>query len=46
MNILIEAIKNSNFNREKLQKKMTKTHYKGVTGLIEFDKKWQSFGTY
>jgi|FLOH01.1.fsa_nt_gi ABC-type branched-subunit amino acid transport system substrate-binding protein len=44
MNILIEAIKNSNFNREKLQKKMTKTHYKGVTGLIEFDKNGSRLG--
>ncbi len=38
MNLIMEAIKHSGLDREKMQKTMSKTHYKGVTGSIQFDK--------
>lgn len=37
MNIIINAIKNSQFDREKIREIMSKSYHKGVTGLIEFD---------
>ncbi|PHS54360.1 MAG: hypothetical protein COB01_01860 [Lutibacter sp.] len=39
MNLLIESIRNSGFDREKIQEAMSKIQYKGVTGSIQFDKK-------
>jgi ABC-type branched-subunit amino acid transport system substrate-binding protein len=39
MNLIIEAIKLSDLDREKIQGVMTKTHFKGVTGSIQFDEK-------
>lgn len=37
MNVIINAIKNSHFDREKIRETMSNSHHKGVTGLIEFD---------
>ncbi len=37
VNVIIKAIKNSGFNREKLKKAMSNIRFKGVTGLIQFD---------
>ena len=37
MNILVTAIKNSNFNIDILKDVMMKIHYKGITGEISFD---------
>ena len=39
MNLIIEAVRNSGSDREKIQGAMSKTHYKGVTGSIQFDEK-------
>jgi branched-chain amino acid transport system substrate-binding protein len=39
MNLIIEAIKHSGPDREKMQETMSNIHYKGVTGSIKFDKK-------
>ncbi len=39
MNIIMEAIKHSELDREKIQEVMSKTHHKGVTGFIQFDDK-------
>ena len=39
MNLIIEAVRNSGFDREKIQGAMSKIHYKGVTGPIQFDEK-------
>ncbi len=44
MNLMIEAIKNSGFDREKIQAAMTKTNYQGVTGPIRFDDKGNRAG--
>jgi ABC-type branched-subunit amino acid transport system substrate-binding protein len=44
MNIIIEAIKNAGFDREKLQKAMSNIHYQGVTGSIQFDEKGNRLG--
>jgi len=44
MNIIIEAIKNAGFDREKLQKAMSNIHYQGVTGSIQFDEKGNRVG--
>lgn len=44
MNIIIEAIKNTGFNREKLQKSMSNTNYQGITGSIQFDDKGNRVG--
>ena len=44
MNIIVEAIKNTGFNREKLQKAMSNIHYQGVTGSIQFDEKGNRVG--
>jgi branched-chain amino acid transport system substrate-binding protein len=37
MNLILEVIQNSNFDREKVQKTMSKIKFNGVTGLIQFD---------
>ena len=39
MNLLIEAIKDSGYNQEKIQETMSKIQYDGVTGSIQFDKR-------
>lgn len=44
MNIIIEAIKNSGLDREKLQKSMSNSNYQGVTGPIQFDDKGNRLG--
>jgi branched-chain amino acid transport system substrate-binding protein len=44
MTIIIEAIKNSGFDREKLQKTMSNSNYQGVTGSIQFDDKGNRLG--
>lgn len=38
INILINAIKSSGFNRDKLYETISKTNYNGLTGKIQFDK--------
>jgi branched-chain amino acid transport system substrate-binding protein len=45
MNVLIEAVINSGFDREMIQKSMAKTHYEGVTGSVRFDDKGNRFGS-
>lgn len=45
MNLMIEAIRNSGFDREKIQAAMTKINYQGVTGPIRFDDKGNRVGT-
>ncbi|MEN8124670.1 MAG: ABC transporter substrate-binding protein [Bacteroidota bacterium] len=37
INSIIEAIRNSNYDREKIQEAMSKIRYKSVTGTIQFD---------
>ncbi len=37
MNLILEVIRNSNFNRDKIQETMAKIKFNGVTGLIQFD---------
>ena len=39
MNLIIEAIRKSGLDREKIQESMSKIHYDGVTGPIQFDEK-------
>lgn len=39
VNLIMEAIKHSGFDREKMQETMSNIHYKGVTGSIQFDEK-------
>ncbi len=39
MNVIIQAIRNTGLDREKIQKAMSKTYYEGVTGPIQFDNK-------
>ncbi len=39
MNMIIEAIKNSGFDRTKLQKVLSKSQYQGITGTIRFDQR-------
>jgi branched-chain amino acid transport system substrate-binding protein len=47
MNLLIEAIRTaSGPEREKIQQSLSKIHYKGVTGLVEFDDKGNRLGNY
>ena len=40
----MEAIKNSGFDRDELQNTLLNIHYKGITGLIQFDSKGNRFG--
>lgn len=44
MNIIIEAIRKSALDRDKLQKAMSTIHYEGVTGTIQFDAKGNRMG--
>ena len=44
MNIIVEAIKNTGFDREKLQKFMSNINYQGITGDIQFDDKGNLVG--
>lgn len=44
MNVIINAIKNTGSDPDLLQKSMTKTHYNGITGLIQFDEKGNRIG--
>jgi branched-chain amino acid transport system substrate-binding protein len=37
MNLIIDAIKHSGFDRENIQESLSKMHYEGVTGSIQFD---------
>lgn len=46
MNLIIEAVKHSGLDREKIQEAMSKTHYKGVTGSIQFDEKGNRMGLF
>jgi ABC-type branched-subunit amino acid transport system substrate-binding protein len=39
MNVLIEAIRITGQDRDKLQKSMAEIKYEGVTGIIQFDEK-------
>ena len=39
MNLIIEAIRQSGLDREKIQARMSKIQYEGITGSIEFDEK-------
>jgi branched-chain amino acid transport system substrate-binding protein len=45
MNLLIEAIKKGGFERENIQKSLSEIHYKGVSGLIQFDRKGNRSGS-
>jgi ABC-type branched-subunit amino acid transport system substrate-binding protein len=38
MSLIIEAVRHSGFDREKMQEAMANSHYNGITGRIEFDK--------
>lgn len=44
INVIIEAIKNAGFDREKLQKSMSSMNYQGITGPIQFDDKGNRTG--
>jgi branched-chain amino acid transport system substrate-binding protein len=44
MNLLIEAIKNAGTDRVKIQNYLSKIHYDGVTGEIQFDDKGKRIG--
>ncbi len=44
MNLIIEAIKSSGYDRDKVQEAMSKSNYKGVTGTIQFDKRGNRIG--
>ena len=44
MNIIIEAVRSSRNDREKVQEVMSKTHYNGVTGMVRFDKRGNRIG--
>lgn len=44
MNILIEAIRKSGPDRDKIQGSMSETKYEGVTGIIQFDEKGNRLG--
>lgn len=42
--LIVEAIRNADFDRTKIQTKLAKIHYEGVTGLIQFDNKGNRTG--
>ena len=44
MNLILEAVKNSELDREKIQKSLSKIRYAGVTGPIQFDDKGNRTG--
>ena len=39
MNLIIEAITSSGYDRDKVHEAMSKSNYKGVTGTVQFDKR-------
>lgn len=43
-NLVIEAIKKADFDREKIKAQLSKMRYEGVTGLIQFDEKGNRSG--
>jgi branched-chain amino acid transport system substrate-binding protein len=43
-NLIIEAIRNADADRSKIQSELAKIHYEGVTGLIQFDDKGNRLG--
>jgi branched-chain amino acid transport system substrate-binding protein len=45
MSLLIEAIRNAGLDRENIQKALSKIHFEGVTGPIQFDDKGKRMGT-
>lgn len=44
MSLIIEAIRSSGLDRDKIQKYLTKIHFEGVTGPIQFDDKGKRVG--
>ncbi len=44
MNLLIDAIKNAGTERVEIQNYLSKVHYEGVTGLIQFDNRGKRMG--
>lgn len=44
MNLIIEGIRNAGLDRDKIQKSLSKIHYEGVTGVIQFDDKGNRVG--
>jgi len=44
VNLIIEAIRSTNYDRDKVQEAMSKSNYKGVTGNIQFDKRGNRLG--
>jgi ABC-type branched-subunit amino acid transport system substrate-binding protein len=45
MNLLVEAIKKAGLERENIQNAFSEIHYRGVTDLNQFDKKWNRIRT-
>jgi branched-chain amino acid transport system substrate-binding protein len=45
MNLIIEAIRNAGFTREKIQIALSKIRLEGVTGIIQFDERGNRLGT-
>jgi len=45
MNLIIEAIRSSNINREKVQEAMSTIDYTGVTGTVRFDQRGNRIGS-
>lgn len=44
MNVILEAVRNSGLDRDKIRNSMAKIHYEGVTGSIQFDDKGNRLG--
>lgn len=44
MNVILEAIRNTGLDRNKMQQSMAKIHFNGVTGSIQFDDKGNRIG--
>jgi len=44
LNLILEAIKNSGFDRDKVQNALLKMRYEGITGPIQFDEKGNRLG--
>ncbi len=44
MNLIIDAVRNSGFDREKIQESMSKSYFNGITGLIQFDENGNRMG--
>ena len=45
MNLIIEAVRNAGFTREKIQLALSKISFEGVTGAIQFDERGNRLGT-